>query len=103
MSMEVTPSPLALRRKGRNTFRPATANIAIPSDGLGKQADGSYLIALDWDNDEAALVAMERFPSTALKEGARGVTMLYRSPVPIASRNFMVNGIPVMQVLADGR
>ena len=46
---------------------------------------------------------MERFPSTALKEGARGVTMLYRSPVPIASRNFMVNGIPVMQVLADGR
>ena len=70
---------------------------------LGKQADGSYLVAIDWDNDEAAIAAMDIFPPTVTKEGARGFTAFYKSSAPIASHDFRVNGRAAAQVLSDGR
>jgi hypothetical protein len=70
---------------------------------VGKQADGSYLVAIDWDNDEAAIAAMDIFPPTVTKEGARGFTAFYKSSAPIASHDFRVNGRAAAQVLSDGR
>jgi len=55
---------------------------------LGRQADGTYVVALDWDNEEAAIVAMDLFPPTVTKEGRRGFTAFYRSSQPIMSRDF---------------
>jgi hypothetical protein len=70
---------------------------------LGKQADGTYIVALDWDNEDAAIAAMDAFPPTVTKEGQRGFTAFYRSAVPIPSRDFRVGGVVVVQVLSDGR
>src|SRR6516225_6735154 len=36
---------------------------------LGKQVDGTYVIAFDWDNEEAAIAAMDAFPPTVTKAG----------------------------------
>jgi len=69
---------------------------------LGKQLNGTYLIAIDWDNDEAALTALEKFPPTIMKEGSRGL-MFYKSYVPVVSRDFRANGVTAVQVLSDGR
>jgi RecA-family ATPase len=70
---------------------------------LGKQANGTYLVAIDWDNDEAALAALEKFPPAIMKEGARGLTMIYKSYTPVSSRDFRAKGVTVVQVLSDGR
>ena len=70
---------------------------------LGKQACGNYLIAIDWDLDEAALVAMERFPYTVTKEGAKGFTAFFRASIPIPSQDFKIGGRAAVQVLSDGR
>jgi RecA-family ATPase len=70
---------------------------------LGKQANGTYLVAIDWDNDEAALAALEKFPPAVMKEGARGLTMIYKSYTPVSSRDFQAKGVTVVQVLSDGR
>jgi AAA domain/Bifunctional DNA primase/polymerase, N-terminal len=86
-------------------FRPLTtpqpgAGIGVR---LGKQADGTYVIGLDWDIEDAALAAMDVMPATVAKEGQRGYTAFYRSSKPILSRNFTINGATAMQVLSDGR
>src|SRR6516164_6903754 len=70
---------------------------------LGKQADGTYVIALDWDNEDAAIAAMDAFPPTVTKEGQRGFTAFYRSSKPIPSRDFKLQGHAAVQVLSDGR
>jgi hypothetical protein len=68
----------------------------------GKQPDGTYVVALDWDRDDAAIAAMETFPPGVAKEGARGFTTLYRSRRPIPTRPFKINGAMAVQVLSDG-
>jgi hypothetical protein len=70
---------------------------------LGKQTDGTYVIALDWDNEDAAIAAMDEFPPTVTKEGRRGFTAFYRSSNPIPSRDFKLRGHVAVQVLSDGR
>jgi|RhiMethySRZTD1v2_1073278.scaffolds.fasta_scaffold1333529_2 Bifunctional DNA primase/polymerase, N-terminal len=70
---------------------------------LGRQVDGTYLVALDWDNEDAAIAAMDVFPPTVTKEGARGFTAFYRSTVAVTSRDFRIGGRVVVQVLSDGR
>jgi hypothetical protein len=70
---------------------------------LGKQSDGTYVVALDWDNDAAAVDAMDVFTPTVTKEGQRGFTAFYRSSNPVPSRDFRINGHVAVQVLSDGR
>jgi hypothetical protein len=70
---------------------------------LGKQADSTYVVALDWDNEEAAIIAMDVLPPSVTKEGKRGFTSFYRSSKPIPSRDFKLQGHAAVQVLSDGR
>jgi hypothetical protein len=70
---------------------------------LGKQADGTYVVALDWDNEDAAIAAMDAFPPSVTKEGQRGFTAFYRSSSLIPTRDFRVDGRVVVQVLSEGR
>jgi hypothetical protein len=37
---------------------------------LGEQADGTYVVALDWDDAEAAIIAIKVWPPTVTKEGS---------------------------------
>lgn len=86
--------------------RPETSPQPDAGVGLrcGKQADGTYIVALDWDSEDAAIVAMETFPpSTVTKEGQRGFTGFYRSSKPVESEDFSIGGRAAMQVLSDGR
>jgi AAA domain/Bifunctional DNA primase/polymerase, N-terminal len=92
-----------------NWTRPARPPEASPQPGagagvrLGEQPDGTYVIGLDWDTDEAAIAAMDRFPATVTKEGQRGFTAFYRSAKPIATRGFLgPDKRPLMQVLSTG-
>jgi hypothetical protein len=70
---------------------------------LGKQADGTCVVALDWDNDDAAIAAMDAFPPTVTKEGQRGFTAFYKSSCSVPTRDFRLDGRVVVQVLSDGR
>jgi hypothetical protein len=70
---------------------------------LGAQADGTCIVALDFDNDYAALAAMETFPGTVHKAGARGYTPIYRTSTWVESRDFRINGTPAVQVLSHGK
>src|SRR5262249_5018162 len=70
---------------------------------LGKQTDGSYLIAIDWDSEDAAIAAMDVFPPTVTKEGNRGFTAFYRFLKPVPSRDFRVGAGAAVQILSDGR
>jgi hypothetical protein len=71
---------------------------------LGKQPDGTFVVALDWDNDDAFLAAMDsRVWSPIQKVGKRGGTTLYRSAREIPSRDFKINGKIAVQVLAQGK
>ena len=81
--------------------RPARRPQTSPQPGagigvrLGKQTDNTYVIALDWDNEDAAIAAiaaMDAFPRTVTKEGRRGFTAFYRSSKPIPSRDFKLRG-----------
>jgi hypothetical protein len=38
-----------------------------------------------------------------MKEGARGITMFFKSHVQVLSRDFKINGKTVLQILSDGR
>src|SRR5262245_52590577 len=73
-------------------LRPTTS--AQPGAGigirLGKQLDGTYIVALDWDDDDVALEALDVFPETVTKEGQRGFTAFYRTTSEIPSRDFRV-------------
>jgi hypothetical protein len=70
---------------------------------LGQQADGTCVVALDWDNDDAAIAAMDVFPPTVTKEGQRGFTAFYKVSGSVPTRDFRVDGRVVVQVLSDGR
>jgi Bifunctional DNA primase/polymerase, N-terminal len=71
---------------------------------LGIQSDGTYLIAFDWDSDDAATEAMSStiFPQTVTKWGGRGFTAFYRSKEPVATRSFKIGGRVALQILSDG-
>jgi hypothetical protein len=69
----------------------------------GLQPDGTHVVAIDWDNLNAAIEGMTEIPSPVSKEGSRGCTTFYRSQQPIPSRDFRVNGIVAVQILSDGR
>jgi RecA-family ATPase len=70
---------------------------------LGLQPDGTYIVALDWDSDDAACAAIDVFPPAPSKAGKRGFTNFYRCSQPIESRDFKINDCAVVQVLATGR
>ena len=78
-----------------------------PGAGLGvrtgRQRDGTYLIAIDLDDDAVAIAAMDLLPFAVAKIGRRGNTIFLQSDKPIRSRNFLVNGAMKAQILSDGR
>jgi hypothetical protein len=70
----------------------------------GKQPDGTFVVALDWDNDDAFIAAMEdKIWSRVQKVGKRGGTTFHRSAREIPSRDFKINGKIAVQVLAQGK
>src|SRR5262249_23070770 len=93
----------------RNWSHPRRPVDTSPQPGAGvglrcgKQPDGTYVIGLDWDRDDAALAAMESFPATVMKEGRRGYTGIYRSSKPIPSRDFLIKAAAARQFLSDGK
>jgi hypothetical protein len=70
---------------------------------LGLQPDGTYTVALDWDHEGAALMALDKFPATVMKEGRRGLTLFYRSKTPVPSHDIKIDGVVVVQILGEGR
>jgi hypothetical protein len=94
--------------RGWQDPRRRAATSPQPDAGIGlrcgQQANGAYIVALDWDNETAALAAMETFPaSNVTKEGRRGFTGFYRSHKQIPSRDFKIDGTMAVQVLSDGK
>jgi hypothetical protein len=80
-----------------------------PGAGLavrtGKQPDGTFVVALDWDNDNAFIAAMDdaKIWSPVQKIGKRGGTTFHRSSREIPSRDFKIAGKIAVQVLAQGK
>jgi hypothetical protein len=71
---------------------------------LGKQADGTYLVGIDWDFPDAARSAREAFPNNLImKVGRRGFTAFFRSNNPVRSKDFRIRGHCAVQVLSEGR
>jgi len=70
---------------------------------LGLQQNGIILTALDWDDDEIANAALERFPAAISKWGKRGFTAFYRCAEPITSRKFSVDGKCMAELLCAGK
>jgi AAA domain/Bifunctional DNA primase/polymerase, N-terminal len=71
---------------------------------LGRQPDGTFVVALDWDNDDAFIAAMDSGVwSPIQKVGSRGGTTLFRSAREIPSRDFKISGKIAVQVLAQGK
>jgi hypothetical protein len=82
-----------------------TAPILEPQPGanIGVRC-GDGLIAIDVDDDAAALRMMEEFVAAVAKEGRRGITMFFRADCNIASEDFWdTNGKKVVQILSTGR
>ena len=80
-----------------------------PGAGLGlrtgKQPDGIFVVALDWDSDDAFIAAMDdaELWSPVQKVGKRGGTTFHRSAREIPSRDFKINGKIAVQILAQGK
>jgi hypothetical protein len=74
------------------------AGLAIRT---GKQRSGTYVIAIDIDDDRVAIPAMDLLPYAVAKIGARGNTIFLRSDKPVASRNFFAKGELKAQILSD--
>jgi hypothetical protein len=71
---------------------------------LGLQRGSTYLVALDWDDDDLALRAMYDFPSAVAKQGAKGNTTFFVAHREIPSKDFRdSNGNCLVQVLSVGR
>src|SRR6516165_7254962 len=71
---------------------------------LGRQVDGTYVVAIDWDFSDAANAAKEAFPNNLImKVGQRGFTALFRSKEAVPSKDFRIRGHCAVQVLSDGR
>src|SRR5262249_22628719 len=75
-----------------------------PGAGIGVRC-GNGLIAIDYDDDDAALRASEALGDSPVnKAGKRGWTAFFRANFPVASEDFVdANGILALQVLSDGR
>jgi hypothetical protein len=71
----------------------------------GKQPNGDWVIAIDWDNEDAAIASMDdpELTSAVSKQGRRGFTTFHRSLKEVPSRDFRVGGVVAVQVLSDGR
>jgi hypothetical protein len=74
------------------------AGVAVRT---GKQRSGTYLIAIDLDDNDVAIAAMDLLPYAVAKIGARGTTIFLRSDKPIPSRNFFARGELKAQILSD--
>jgi hypothetical protein len=66
---------------------------------------GNGIVALDYDDNDAALIISEAFPNTPVnKEGQRGWTAFYRADFDVPSQNFYdANGKKVLEVLSAGK
>ncbi len=104
--------PSESRYRGiENWNHPARPMETLPQPGAGiglrtgLQPDGTFVVALDWDDDRAFLSAMDDIAiwSPVQKVGKRGGTTLYRSAHAIPSRDFRLNGKLAVQVLAEGK
>jgi AAA domain/Bifunctional DNA primase/polymerase, N-terminal len=75
-----------------------------PGAGIGVRT-GDGVVAFDYDDEDAALIIAEVFPSSSVnKEGQRGFTPFYRSSRPISSEDWVdANGKVVLQILSRGR
>jgi hypothetical protein len=71
----------------------------------GKQPNGEWVVALDWDNEDAAIASMDviELASPISKQGKRGFTTFHRSTKEVRSRDFPIGGVVAVQVLSDGR
>jgi hypothetical protein len=75
-----------------------------PGAGIGVRC-GSGLVALDYDDDEAALSISPHFPDSPVnKAGQKAWTGFYSADFPVPSENvYDGNGRQVMQILSGGR
>jgi hypothetical protein len=82
------------------------APVTAPQPGanIGVRC-GNGIVALDYDDTDAALIISEAFPGTPVnKEGQRGWTAFYRADFDVPSQNFYdANGKRVLEVLSAGR
>jgi hypothetical protein len=89
--------------QGWNT-RPTPILEPQPGAGIGVRCGGG-LVALDYDDEEAALAISEAFdPSPVNKAGQRAWTPFYRADFDVPSEDFFdANGRKVLQILSTGR
>jgi hypothetical protein len=75
-----------------------------PGANIGVRC-GNGIVALDYDDNDAALIISETFPNTPVnKEGQRGWTAFYRADFDVPSQNFYdANGKKVLEVLSGGK
>jgi hypothetical protein len=75
-----------------------------PGANIGVRC-GNGIVALDYDDNDAALIISEAFPNTPVnKEGQRGWTAFYRADFDVPSQNFYdANGKKVLEVLSAGK
>src|SRR5262245_44065706 len=99
-----TPSEKAYELMFGWTERPAPITTPQPGAGIGVRCGGG-LVAIDYDDDDAALRISECFPPSPVnKEGSRGFTAFYRTAHKISSEDFVdESGVLVVQVLATGK
>jgi Bifunctional DNA primase/polymerase, N-terminal len=77
-----------------------------PGAGIGVRCGDAGLVALDYDDDEAALRLSSLFPESPVnKVGQRGWTAFYHAgPHPVPSENiYDSDGRQVAQILSSGR
>jgi hypothetical protein len=84
--------------------RPQPLTTPQPGAGIGVRCDGG-LVAIDYDDDDAALRASETLGDSPVnKAGRRGWTSFFRSSTPVPSEDFVdANGVLALQVLSVGR
>jgi hypothetical protein len=80
-----------------------------PNAGIGlrcgHQPNGEWIVAIDWDNEDAAIASLDDtvLASPICKQGKRGFTSFYRSTEEIPSHDFLINEVAAVQVLSKGR
>ena len=73
-----------------------------PGAGIGLALGERDLVALDLDDDDIAVALLDILPDTPVRKvGRRGETLFYRAP-GLASRKFLINKVPVCEILAVG-
>jgi AAA domain/Bifunctional DNA primase/polymerase, N-terminal len=83
--------------------RPEPLTTPQPGAGIGVRT-GKGVIALDYDDEEAALRVSEVLPCDINKSGQRGWTSFFRTDFPVPSENFYNDkGELVLQVLSEGK